>query len=514
MICPNNRYVCTAIGRLDNRTELATLLKLPPQYLASLADDALLFKAFLHWGKDCLQHMIGDFALAIWDKTEQELFIARDQMGAKPLFYYQTDTHFFFASNVNAIKAVNTLTVNEKYLAFILGQKQLSAEVTCYTHLFRLLPAHYATVKNDVFKQVRYWELQAQPEPHLTTDEDYYNRFQELFEEAVRCRTRSLYGVGCQLSGGLDSSAITMLAARCVAKERLHTYSYVMPEHGKTVVKDWVNEEPEQEAVIEKAGILRQNVHKITQLHYKTIEEELERCLAVSGGIAETDCYWQDSIFKEAREQSVRMVLSGFPGDEMVSNGSRLWFYDLIYNRKWKGLFKLWRKKPLRMPYHVGKYFYYQFKGSIFPKFRKIEKERSILAPTSPYQNSKGAFDAFPFSPSFRQYLKKYVCRPHTALRMESEGLYALENGMETSYPLADIRLLAFVLGAPLHLFEVTTQPRPFFVNATKGILPEMVRLRVNKKGAPLVFHELKTIQEFETIRKVFARNRTLSTPF
>src|SRR5690606_7175657 len=155
----------------------------------------------------------------------------------------------------------------------------------------------------------------------LKTEEEYYTRFRELLHESVRCRLRTRGNIGCELSGGLDSSAITMISARFLKDEleRLHTFSYVMPDEAKDFDDEWVDEEPEQEAVIDAGNILRANVHKIRSAYFDDPIEEIDYSTEVNAGISDTDSYWTEALRRCGKDHGVTVMFSGFPGDELVS---------------------------------------------------------------------------------------------------------------------------------------------------------------------------------------------------
>ncbi len=496
LICPQQRYVLSCVARLDNREELAPLLGYAPDTIDQIPDGRFILDAFIKWQESCVQHLIGDFAIAVWDKAEQKLFLARDPIGVKPLFYTQTEHYFLFASDMNAFKAhiQPVADLNEDYLAHALANQPNPIPATCYTNVSRLIPAQYYVLENGRLSATTYWELKIRTYPELKTETDYYNRFRELLHEAVRCRLRTTGNIGCELSGGLDSSAITVLAARLLGEDvsRLHTLSYVMPEEAKAYDDNWVDEEPEQEATIAAANIPRRNVHKLTHAWFDNPFDELDYATEVSGGISDTDSYWTEALRRKAHGQQVRVILSGFPGDELVSASGGAWFFDLVARKEYRQVWSLIRKKPMERLKGLASFFFKKYIHYSEPKDRVIQQQKTDFL--SPVYKRKYFHTTWlqTFQPDQRIFRKERITRPHTCLRMESEGLYALRNQIETRYPLADVRLIEFVYNIPPIFYKDATQSRHFFRKATEGILPDKVRLRQNKKGAPLIFGRLK----------------------
>ncbi len=494
LMCPQQRYVLSCIARLDNRDELALQLGYLTGDISRIPDGRFILDSFIKWKDTFTQHLIGDFAIAIWDRKERRLLLARDHMGIKPLFYVQTEDFFLFASDINAFRSLCRHQLNEDYLARMLARYVNNIPETCYQGVTRLMPAQSCVWQNDRLTAHVYWTLQPGTYPELKTEDDYYSHFRELLAEAVRCRLRTNGNIGCELSGGLDSSTITMLAARALQSEpdRLHTYSYVMPEAAKAFDDEWVDEEPEQEAVIGAANIPRQNVHKLTRAWFDNPVDEMDYATEVHGGISDTNCYWAEALRREAQKQNIRAMLSGFPGDELVSSSGGAWFFDLIARKAYAQVWSLVREQPVSRlkgiaNYLVRKYIYHPAPADLVSQLR----ENNLLQPG--YKRSRFLHaKILPFRPNHQQRLSERVTGPYTCLRMESEGLYALRNHMETRYPLADIRLLQFVLTIPAIFHKDAPQSRHVFRKATEGILPDKVRLRQNKKGSSLVFYRYK----------------------
>ena len=147
----------TADARIDARKELLAKLPRSPQ----VQNDAeLILLAYEAWGEDCLQHLIGDFAFAIWDSRSQQLFCARDRFGVKPFFYTHTGDSFLFSNQLRALRfdprVSNTLneTAIGDYLVFGLNQ---DLSTTTFRDIQRLPPAHSLTIKNGSLSIRRYW---------------------------------------------------------------------------------------------------------------------------------------------------------------------------------------------------------------------------------------------------------------------------------------------------------------------------------------------------------------------
>lgn len=230
--------VITADARLDNRDVLLTALGLD-RAGGVIGDGALILHAYLRWGEDCVEHLLGDFAFAIWDPRRQALFCARDRTGMRQLIYtHQPGRLFAFATEARALVTLEQVPkrVNEARLLDFIDDfpEAVDDEVTCFEDVFRLPPAHIMTVDSKGLRQRRYWRLEPGPKLNLPSDAAYAEAFTEVFTKAVRCRLRSPDTPGSMLSGGMDSGSVAVVAADLLAgqgKGPLPTFSGTDSNH-------------------------------------------------------------------------------------------------------------------------------------------------------------------------------------------------------------------------------------------------------------------------------------------
>lgn len=181
----------------------------------SLTDDELILNAYEKWGEDCVKHLIGDFAFAIWDERLQRLFCARDHMGVKPFFYTHVGGSFNFSSTLNELRlipgvsnALNKIAIGD-YLLFGVNQDN---STTIFKDIQRLPPGHTLTFANNEIKIRRYWAPSLPVEVRFRDSESYVERFLEILSHAVRDRLRT-DRVAISMSGGLDSTSLAAIAS-------------------------------------------------------------------------------------------------------------------------------------------------------------------------------------------------------------------------------------------------------------------------------------------------------------
>ena len=168
LVDPLTGNVIVADVRLDNRPELLSLLGLDGRDPSQIGDGRLLLDAYRNWGEDCVDHLLGDFAFAIWDERRQQLFLARDHFGAKPLTYHSSDGLFAFASDsrsVVGLQDVPTGINRDRVFDFLVEATEwTSATQTFFEHVHRLQAAHTMTIVGTTKRARRYWHL---PEPEI-----------------------------------------------------------------------------------------------------------------------------------------------------------------------------------------------------------------------------------------------------------------------------------------------------------------------------------------------------------
>src|SRR5271165_698377 len=191
------------------------------------SDTETVVHLFEEYGEDCVQHLRGMFAFAIWNRNTKTLFIARDRLGIKPLYYQLTPERLLFGSEIKAVLAHDGIraefnrTALPEYLAF----GYLSGEETFYAGIRKLLPGHTMTIGPEGRAGIRqYWDLDTS-KPHESRDESHYvQSYRALLEGAVNSHLMSDVPLGVFLSGGVDSSAVAALMTK-LRSEPVETFS-------------------------------------------------------------------------------------------------------------------------------------------------------------------------------------------------------------------------------------------------------------------------------------------------
>jgi asparagine synthase (glutamine-hydrolysing) len=228
----NDRRDCYIVfnGEIYNFQELRRELEDKGYCFKTRSDTEVVLRAYEEWGDDCVSRLRGMFAFAIYDRRPSvangnslpdsgRLFLARDRVGKKPLYYYTDGNQFIFGSEIKAILAHPSVRrrVNQSVIALYLSYGYVPAPHTFFKHIYELPPACILTVQNGEMKVAQYWAIPTRrlSDP-ASTEAEAIERLRELFEQAVKIRLVSDVPLGAFLSGGVDSSAIVAVMSRLV----------------------------------------------------------------------------------------------------------------------------------------------------------------------------------------------------------------------------------------------------------------------------------------------------------
>ncbi|HKO62554.1 MAG TPA: asparagine synthase (glutamine-hydrolyzing) [Pyrinomonadaceae bacterium] len=214
-------------GEIYNHADHRPILKSLGHVYSTNSDTETILHLYEEHGYRCVDHLRGMFAFAIWDERKSELFIARDRLGVKPLYYAHTDDgSIYFGSEIKILLEASAVKpeINYEVLPDYLANHAPSGEHTLYRGIKRLLPGHTLTWRDGRMDVDEYWDLDFGTDDGTRSDREYVNEWTDLFEESVRLRLMADVPLGMFLSGGIDSSAIAAVMSRMVS-EPIKTFS-------------------------------------------------------------------------------------------------------------------------------------------------------------------------------------------------------------------------------------------------------------------------------------------------
>lgn len=312
-------------GEIYNYQEVRKILEKKYEFKTN-GDTEVVLAAFNQWGPACLNHLNGMFAFAVWNKEKRELFLTRDRLGIKPLYYYDNLEQFAFSSEIRSLLELPFVEkkINEDSLVDYLRYGTVHAPRTIINGIKALMPGHYVILNEDDIRTNKYWDinLHHSSESFNQSYDQVKNRTKELFFQSVERRLVSDVPFGAFLSGGIDSSAIVGAMSE-VSTSKIDTFSVTF------------NEEAFSEAKYAK-----QIAQKFSTNHHEiklTPEDFLKE---LPSAIEQMDHPSMDGpnsfvVSKATKEAGITMALSGLGGDELFGG------YD-IFKRSYSLLDKKW----------------------------------------------------------------------------------------------------------------------------------------------------------------------------
>ncbi|MDD3230680.1 MAG: asparagine synthase-related protein [Oscillospiraceae bacterium] len=533
--------VITADAIIDNRDELFEIFAIPVEE-QSMPDSRLILKAYKKWGIKCPEYLIGDFAFAIWDKQKNELFCARDHVGKRSLYYYDSSDVFAFSTLMEPLFKIDGVNkhLNETYVADFLAitslRHELSDEMTLYEEAFNLPPSCAMLVNKKGLKKWRYWEIKKTKELHFDTDTEYEEAFRKIYSEAVNCRLRSVKKVGILLSGGLDSGSVACLAAPELKKRNEKLYSFTqVPMDG---YKEWLPENrlADEREYVEEVCTFTSNIepHYLASEGKSPLTEINERLETLEQPYKTLEnAYWGNACFQAANDKGIGVLLSGQTGNATVSWGNfSPYIIFLLKNARIRTFFKeieAYSKRqkinPLRMirstgfnfmPYVIKKYRYIKRNGTdytellspINPQFAKAIKVEKRL---KMYKADQLFID---HGDSFEERMKMLGTSAFSHLgAIETKS--SLKFCVEKRDPTRDKRVIEFCINLPENQWVRDGEERRFIRHAMEGYMPDMVCLNTTVRGRQAadwvqrivpewaeVYREMETIGDNELERK------------
>ncbi len=506
MLSNDKRYVITFNGEIYNYQDIK---KQTPQYFyQSQSDTESLLAGYKQWGEQMPEYLNGMFAFAVWDKENESLFIARDHIGIKPLYYAQVGDYFLFASEIRALlasglveKILNTHAIGE-YLRY----QTVYAPNTLIKGVKMLLPAHRLKIQNGQVTTNCYWHFDnekasASVEGDRKTVE---KQVRHSLQKAVDRQMMSDVPFGAFLSGGIDSSIIVSLM-RQVTSGDINTFTISFAEKK-------YDESPYARTIAERFNTKHHEIHLSPDYFLEHLPHALDALDHPSGDAVNTYM-----VAKATREQGIKMALSGLGGDELFGGYpifkqsmqlQKMQFLNSVPQFIRQGIGILVKKATPSVSKHKMATVLSQEKVNIttaYPYFREVftENQRSNLL-----KNGYAAANNNGYLFSQINNAEKYADMPvysqvsvaemsgymQNVLLRDSDQM-SMAHALELRVPLLDIDLISLALNIP-DIFKQGKGNKPLFTAAVTDLIPPSVFNRP-KMGFLLPFerwmrHELR----------------------
>ncbi|HEY3975011.1 MAG TPA: asparagine synthase (glutamine-hydrolyzing) [Candidatus Sulfotelmatobacter sp.] len=515
-------------GEIYNFREVRAELQQAGTNFVSHSDTEVLLKAYARWGDACLAKFRGMFAFALWDAHRHRLFIARDPMGIKPLYYAHAGSYLIFASEVRTLLGTGLiqLRIDPAGLINYLTFGSAYDPLTIVEGVRSLPPGHTLSWKGGTLQQSSYWDLVDDPatgghssEPFAVRNEPPAAPLQPLLEEAVRLQLVSDVPVGVFLSGGIDSSALVSILSR--SGITASTFSIVF-----------------READFSEAEYSRAVAARFHTDHHEINVSQSDVLAAIPDALGAMDLPTMDGIntyfvSRETRRAGVKVALSGLGGDEVFAGYSSFRTLPSVERYAW-----LWKRVPRPVRGSLASMF-----AALAPESDQNRKlaslarangrilhpyfltrmlftpgQRDLLFPRTDQATARTATasqcDRLQRSrlldPVNRvSYLESRCYMLNTLLR--DADFMSMSQGLEVRVPLIDHRLAKAVLALPGRS-KLNGTPKKLLVGALAGSLPEEIVHRP-KRGFTLPFEHWMRQELLSEIELVLKKERTGAGP-
>jgi len=359
-------------GEVYNFREIRKELENKGYKFQSNSDTEVVLKSFQEWGKDCLEKFRGMFSFAIWDKRNQKLYLFRDRLGIKPLFYYSTPKTFIFASELKSILGFPEFKkdIDFEALSYYLQLGYIPAPYTIFKNTFKLEPGSILEINEQLnLKKTKYWEpkLYFLKDKIQKSEEEIIGELEELLKESFQYRLVSDVEVGIFLSGGIDSSLLTTLLQKN-SSQKLKTFTIGFEEKA-------YNEAPFAEKVAKILGTDHHQYYLNSEDLRKIFLDFVEIYDEPFGDSAGLPTY----LLSRFTSEKVKVVLSADGGDELFWGYSKYKVLNELKNTPY--LFRLLGEKFLRTlsPPKAEKICYLFSKIFSLPKYSNLREKISKL---------------------------------------------------------------------------------------------------------------------------------------
>ncbi len=473
----DKRYTIVYNGELYNYQSLKANIEYPFQ---TKTDTEVILAYYSKYGKNCLSYLDGMFAFAIYDHAENQLFIARDRMGIKPLYYFSSNQYFIFSSEIRALLSSNKIPkkLNPASLSSYLRNQTVYAPHTILQDVFMLLPGHYIEIKKGEVRTVQYYNLREnylKEASSLKRDEnEIKNTIRDLFFNSIKKRLVSDVPFGAFLSGGIDSSAVVAVMSK-FSNSPVNTFSVVFEDEA-------FNEAPYSQLISK----LYKTNHTEIKLSPNALLDVLPAALKAMDHPT-VDGINTYLVSKVTREKGIKMALSGIGGDELFA-GYEL--FKRIY--AWNNHLPKLQKTPSFIKSIVAK-------GIGLKNNIQTEKLADLLYQKSPNLYSlhetlrslysqkqiagilkqKNAFSPHSTNAIYPDYILSEISLIETETYLQNVLLrdtdqMSMAVALEVREPFLDYLLIEYVLGIPDSI-KYPSSPKKLFVDAMGDLIPSEI---------------------------------------
>ena len=463
----------------------------------SPSDAQWLLTAFRKHRHQLLDNLAGDFAFALWDHDRQELTLARDAFGSRPIFFYKDRHTFAFASEIKGLRRLSWMKTSlnrERIADYLLASLEgINKHCTFYENIYRVPAGSYLTVSGRSYQAHKYWTPSTDTREHLSSN-DSIEAFTTTFREAVACRYRAPARTGVLLSGGIDSCSIVGSASEIISTP-LNTFSLISGEH------DTECEESQSVAIMQARGNL--NARNLKPSEVSKIAPPISSFVSkIDNPFTASLLAGPIPLYAMAQEGDLKTILDGVDGDVVTSlTGNHQWFlaneFGIMTGLREMRNEASYYDSHAEFPKAIAAFLFRRLGNrlisrsnpirSLFRRTQGIRTRETDIA-DAPIkrafakethvedrfrQQLENEHPSYPFT--IKEACSQTLTAPYIAAALERYEEAAACYGLQASHPFMDRRLVELCLRLPWHHRIHHGEPKWILRQAMKRVLPKEI---------------------------------------
>ncbi len=480
----SDAFVLAADAILDNRSDLVSRLALASRASQGLSDNELIRLSYRKWGIGCFEYLVGSYAVAIVRRNAPEVILVRDPVGTRPLFWAQRGNTVTFGSSIEAIVADPQFDwpISEASIAEYMAWPATPRSEAMFVHVRRVPPGSWVKVARGEVLETRWWQPEKYAGRPPRRDEEVAEEASHLLREIIADQVDTPYKAASHFSGGIDSTIVTLLAARQLknsGRRLAMAYSW-SPE----VRPAYPLEHPQDE----RRRLLRIAELEGFPLRLGTSDEHdflefLDRPFELEG---RADLVDELPIMRQAGKDGIRVLLSGWGGDEAFSTFGLGHIAELVASGRFRKGLEFAKKTGLS--FKSGRRSIRSvWEGALVPMLPASVQRRLSSAPDFFVHDSfvsqqlarqqadqiRSSKVSLLLKANLKANLLKSLAADPVPMRMETWAAMSAEHSFQYRYPLADRRLHEFLLGLTSEQLVLGNTPRGLSLAVYSGLTSE-----------------------------------------
>jgi len=473
-------------GEIYNYKELRLELEVLGHTFKTNTDVESIVHLYEEYGPSCISKVNGMFSFALYDKRKNLIWIVRDRLGIKPLYFFQNSKRFIFSSDLLALNKIVNQKVDEYSIIQYLGYSYIPAPNTIYQRIFKVLPAQQIIIQGDKVTKRIYWKPDGEVN-NILTKKDSREKLVDILSNSLKIQTRSDVPIGYLLSGGVDSSIVAALSRKIRPDINISSF---------TIDYDKKNSDDAKYARIlsKKIGSTHNEIKIDSKKQFIELQDLIRK---IDEPVADGAVVSTFILSKYAKKKGVKVLLTGAGGDEIFGGYAR-YFSNTRFSAEWITELPSIIKFPILLPLYffnksmfwrlskTSHNFIYSISGFSYDLILKASKKKTLLDKMiDNFESLNESLRAGNVRSKMFEDIGNYL--PNNILSITDKASMACS--IEARVPLLDHNLVDFALSIPEEINFPNSSPKKLFSNTFKEYIPKEIISR-KKDGFGMPIHE------------------------